>query len=68
MRSLKKSEYFARSSEMPMYPKTGAQGYLDKVTRLWNFGLLLQEIGRYEKARKNFQKAVEDLGTALRVD
>ncbi|KAK3377049.1 heterokaryon incompatibility protein-domain-containing protein [Lasiosphaeria ovina] len=36
---------------------------LDKITRLWNFGLLLNRTERYEKAIKNLRKAVEVYGT-----
>ncbi|KAL8303409.1 hypothetical protein RB594_008411 [Gaeumannomyces avenae] len=42
------------------------QGYLDKATRLWNFGVLLNGMERYEDAGENLQKAVEVYGTALR--
>ncbi|KAK4163558.1 ankyrin repeat-containing domain protein [Cladorrhinum sp. PSN259] len=35
---------------------------LEKATRLWNFGLLLNRIERYEEAVKNFREAVELYG------
>ncbi|KAK7219068.1 hypothetical protein V2G26_007071 [Clonostachys chloroleuca] len=40
--------------------------YLDEATRLWDFGLLLNGLERYEEAGKNLRDAVEVYGTALR--
>lgn len=42
------------------------QNYLDKATRLWTFGLLLDAMERYKEARKIFGNAMEDFRTALR--
>ncbi|KAL8325257.1 hypothetical protein RB597_008493 [Gaeumannomyces tritici] len=50
----------------PQRPWTEWQDYLDKTTRLWNFGVLLNGMERYEDAGENLQKAVEVYGTALR--
>ncbi|RYP29122.1 hypothetical protein DL767_006892 [Monosporascus sp. MG133] len=47
-------------------PWTELQDYLDKVTKLWNFGVILNGMERYEDAGKNLQKAVEVYGEALR--
>lgn len=42
------------------------QNYVDEATRLWDFGLLLNGMERYEEAGENLRKAVEVYGTALR--
>ena len=56
------------SRERPRCAKTecNCQDYLDESTRLWDFGLLLNTLERYEEAGKNFRKAVEVYRTALR--
>jgi hypothetical protein len=55
------------SREKPKCPRTECkcQDYLDKATRLWDFGLLLNGLERYEEAGKNLRKAVEVYRTAL---
>lgn len=42
------------------------EGPLDKAARLWDFGVLLGGMGRYEDARKSLQKGVEVYRTVLR--
>ncbi|KAJ4128287.1 hypothetical protein NW754_002279 [Fusarium falciforme] len=62
--------YFVSSRGVPKCPRTECQcqDYLDEATRLWNFGLLLNGMERYEEAGKNLRNAVEvyKTGTALR--
>jgi ankyrin repeat protein len=61
---------FINSRGVPRCPVTTCQclDSLDKATRLWNLGLVLNRVGRYEEAVKNIRKAVEIYGiaTALR--
>ncbi|KAL8365088.1 hypothetical protein RB595_004080 [Gaeumannomyces hyphopodioides] len=63
-------KYFVSSREVPQCPRTGCrcQGHLDKAARLWNFGMLLNGMERYEGAVKSFRKAmgVYRTGAALR--
>ncbi|KAH6983699.1 heterokaryon incompatibility protein-domain-containing protein, partial [Ilyonectria sp. MPI-CAGE-AT-0026] len=62
--------YLVSSRGVPKCPKTECQCQddLDKATRTWNFGLLLNGMGRYEEAEKNLRNAVEfyRTGAALR--
>ncbi|KAF5716656.1 hypothetical protein FGLOB1_2462 [Fusarium globosum] len=53
------------SSRMPGYVGTDCQGQesMDGATRLWNHGLLLDTLGRYEDARRSLGKAVRIYGT-----
>ena len=59
-------EYFLSSREVPKCPKTECRchDHLDKAVRLWNFGILLNTVRRYEEAVKNLRKAVEVYGNA----
>ncbi|KAL8364729.1 hypothetical protein RB595_003828 [Gaeumannomyces hyphopodioides] len=61
----KSYEYFMSSRGVPQCPKTGCrcQGHLDKAARLWNFGMLLNGMERYEEAVKSFRKAMGVYGT-----
>lgn len=54
-------EKLISSRKVPKCPVAKCQCLynLDKATRLWNFGVLLNKIERYENAAKNVQKAVE---------
>ncbi|KAI0186562.1 heterokaryon incompatibility protein-domain-containing protein [Xylaria flabelliformis] len=64
------SKYLTFNREVPKCPRTGCQcqEYLDKSARLWNIGMLLNMIKKYENARKNIRNAVEFYmtGVALR--
>jgi len=66
----KEYEHFLSSRGVPKCSRTECrcQDYLDKATRLWNFGLLVNRMERYEEAGKNLRKAVElyRTGMALR--
>ncbi|KAL8344915.1 hypothetical protein RB601_005110 [Gaeumannomyces tritici] len=63
-------EYFVSNRGVPQCPRTRCrcQGYLDKAARLWNSGMLLNGMERYEEAVKSFRKAmgVYGVGAALR--
>ncbi|KAL8364728.1 hypothetical protein RB595_003828 [Gaeumannomyces hyphopodioides] len=61
----KSYEYFMSSRGVPQCPRTGCrcQGHLDKAARLWNFGMLLNGMERYEEAVKSFRKAMGVYGT-----
>ncbi|KAL8313028.1 hypothetical protein RB593_007304 [Gaeumannomyces tritici] len=50
---------------VPKCPRTECkcQDRLDKAARLWNFGILLNKVWRYDEAVKNLRKAVEVYGT-----
>ncbi|KAK0716794.1 heterokaryon incompatibility protein-domain-containing protein, partial [Lasiosphaeria miniovina] len=54
-------EKLISSRKVPKCPVAKCQCWhgLDKTTRLWNFGVLLNRIARYDVAAKNLQKAVE---------
>ncbi|KAL8364833.1 hypothetical protein RB595_003893 [Gaeumannomyces hyphopodioides] len=58
-------EYFVSSRGVPQCRRTGCrcQGHLDKAARLWNFGMLLNGMERYEEAVKFFRKAMGVYGT-----
>jgi hypothetical protein len=62
--------YFVSSRGIPKCRRAECQcqDYLDKATRLWNSGLLLNRMERYKEARKNLRNAVEvhRTGRALR--
>jgi ankyrin repeat protein len=61
---------FVNNRGVPKCPRVECQcqDYLDKATRLWNFGLLLNGMERYKEAGKNLRNAVEAhrTGRALR--
>ncbi|KAI1284207.1 heterokaryon incompatibility protein-domain-containing protein [Xylaria sp. FL0933] len=53
----------------PMCPKTECKRrnyYIDKLTRLWNFGLLLNAMERYGEAIDNIRKALQVYKVALK--
>ncbi|KAK0713737.1 heterokaryon incompatibility protein-domain-containing protein, partial [Lasiosphaeria miniovina] len=54
-------EKLISSRKVPKCPVAKCQCLhsLEKTTRLWNFGVLLNRIARYDVAAKNLQKAVE---------
>lgn len=58
------------SSRMPGYVGTDCQGqeYMDAATRLWNHGLLLNTLGRYEDSRSTLGKAVRIYGTGTALE
>ncbi|EJT76052.1 hypothetical protein GGTG_05976 [Gaeumannomyces tritici R3-111a-1] len=58
-------EYFVSSRGVPQCPRTRCrcQGHLDKAARLWNSGMLLNGMERYEEAVKSFRKAMGVYGT-----
>ncbi|KAI1428568.1 heterokaryon incompatibility protein-domain-containing protein [Xylaria sp. FL1777] len=64
------SKYLMNNREVPKCPRAECQcqDYLDKSVKLWNVGLLLNSIERYEDAGKNLRGAVEFYmtGAALR--
>ncbi|KAL8290971.1 hypothetical protein RB600_006443 [Gaeumannomyces tritici] len=57
-------ESFIRRPGDPQRPRAKLQDDLDKATRLWNFGVLLNGMERYEDAGKDLHKAVEAYATA----
>ncbi|RYP56088.1 hypothetical protein DL771_012151 [Monosporascus sp. 5C6A] len=59
-------ECFINNRKGAKRPRTRLQHDLDKATRLWNFGVLLNGMERYEDAGKNLQKAVKVYKAALR--
>lgn len=44
-------------------PQPSSRDYLDKVVRLWNFGLLLNVVERYKDSGNKLRKAIEMYGT-----
>ncbi|KAK5659169.1 hypothetical protein OQA88_1259 [Cercophora sp. LCS_1] len=46
-------------------PQLPSQGCLDKIVRLWNFGVLLNTMERYEDSSNKLGKAAEMYGTTL---
>ncbi|EJT69137.1 hypothetical protein GGTG_13246 [Gaeumannomyces tritici R3-111a-1] len=58
-------EHLVSSRRVPKCPNTECQcqDHLDKASRLWNFGILLNKVWRYDEAVKNLRKAVEVYGT-----
>lgn len=50
------------------WTECNCQGYMDKAARLWNFGLLMNNLKRYRLAVRNLRQAVEvyGIGVALR--
>ena len=57
-------EKLISSREVPKCPVADCQCFrdLDKAIRLWNFGLLLNRMERYEEAVKNIREAVDAYG------
>ncbi|RSL55684.1 hypothetical protein CEP54_009254 [Fusarium duplospermum] len=47
-------------------PKTELEGRLDNVVRLWDTGLLLQDMRREDEARQNLRNAMEIFANAVR--
>ncbi|RSM14826.1 hypothetical protein CDV31_005260 [Fusarium ambrosium] len=46
-------------AHMSQYPKVELEDHLDKVLRLRDTGVALQDMGRYEEATENFGKAMD---------
>ncbi|KAI0486036.1 hypothetical protein F4859DRAFT_502444 [Xylaria cf. heliscus] len=64
------AKYLMNNRGVPKCPRTECQcqDYLDRSARLWNFGLILNRMERYEDAGKNLRNAVQSYmtGVALR--
>ncbi|KAL8365252.1 hypothetical protein RB595_004180 [Gaeumannomyces hyphopodioides] len=58
-------EHLVSSRRVPKCPNTECQcqNHLDKAARLWNFGILLSKVWRYDEAVNFLRKAVEVYGT-----
>jgi len=58
-------EYFVSNRGGPKCPilECRCQDHLDKAARLWNLGMVLNGMERYEEAVKTFRKAMEVYGT-----
>jgi ankyrin repeat protein len=50
---------------MSEHSKTGLERHLDKATRMWNFALILEDLGEYKGAEERLQEAIESYEIAL---
>jgi ankyrin repeat protein len=50
---------------MSEYSRSELEGYLDKATRMWNFALILEDLGRYKGAKEKLREAIESYEMAL---